>query len=49
MQGSGTSKTSLVGKAKFPPRRRVYTRTGRNDGPRAAIIVVVVVVVVVVY
>ena len=48
MPGGGARKRSLDGKTVLPPLWGVYTRAGRNDGPRAAMIVVVVVVVVVV-
>ena len=47
MQGSGTSKTSLVGKASLPPLWGEYYPRSKEPRPRAAIIVVVVVVVVV--
>ena len=47
MQGSGTSKTSLVGKASLPPLWGEYHPRSKEPRPRAAIIVVVVVVVVV--
>ena len=45
MQGSGTSKTSLVGKASLPPLWGVYYPCSKGPRPRAAIIVVVVVAV----